>query len=171
LQLRPLDIAWVDELLERPAQQPIFSEILQTQRQRLSSEPSWLPWLPRGMLRGEQLVGYAGFHGPPGADYLRSIAPGGVELVYGVFEAFRRCGFAFEACTALCDWAHQEHGVRQFAAWIDTDNQPSLALAHKLGFVDVGSHRTADGVLQDVLVLDWETTVRRGMAPSGAHGP
>lgn len=106
------------------------------------------------MLHDEQLVGYAGFHGPPGADYLRSIAPGGLELVYGVFPAYRRRGYALEACSALCEWARREHWVQRFALWIDADNSASLALAKKLGFVDTGSHRTADGVLQDVLVLN-----------------
>jgi RimJ/RimL family protein N-acetyltransferase len=36
------------------------------------------------------------------------------------------------------DWAHALHGVRRFIASVAPDNEPSLAIVRKLGFVQTG---------------------------------
>src|SRR5262245_32841195 len=50
---------------------------------QLQQNPALKPWLLRVItLRHQSLmVGHIGFHTQPGADYLRDLAPGGIELV------------------------------------------------------------------------------------------
>jgi RimJ/RimL family protein N-acetyltransferase len=40
----------------------------------------------------------------------------------------------------LVGWAHREHGIRRFLFSISPDNEPSLAIARRLGFSEVGRH-------------------------------
>jgi len=100
---------------------PVFLE-------RLRADPALAPWSIRAIvLRAERrMVGHLGFHAPPGRE--------GLELGYTVFAPDRRRGYASEGCTALMDWAAQAHAVERFIVTIAPENQPSLALAQKLGF-------------------------------------
>ena len=103
--------------------------------EQLSGDPSSQPWLLRAMVLREpvrRVIGHIGFHGPPGSDRR-------VEVGYTVDADYRRQGFAFEAVQALFAWANAEHDVCHFRASIAPENAPSLALAHKLGFVQTGS--------------------------------
>jgi RimJ/RimL family protein N-acetyltransferase len=43
-------------------------------------------------------------------------------------------GYGFEAMTAATTWAEQFFGRRDFVCIIAPENQPSLSLAHKLGY-------------------------------------
>jgi len=106
------------------------------------ADPSVVPWLPRVMLlrpvsgksgQAPVMVGEAGFHGPPGDD-------GRVEIGYMVGGEHRRRGYAQEAVQALMAWATATHHITRFQASISPDNIPSLNLARKLGFVQVGAH-------------------------------
>ena len=45
---------------------------------------------------------------------------------------------AERAVRALFDWAAREHGIRLFRASVGPNNQPSLGLIRKLGFVQTG---------------------------------
>lgn len=105
---------------------------------QLQREPDAQQWLGRALVLRESdaMVGYAGFHGPPGSNALDKADA--VELGYTVFEPFRRRGYAVEAARVLMDWAHEQHGIRTFVASVSPDNEPSLALVRKLGFVHVG---------------------------------
>ena len=40
----------------------------------------------------------------------------------------------------MIDWAHDQHGIRTFIVSVSPENEPSLALARKMGFVEVGRH-------------------------------
>lgn len=105
---------------------------------QLQRDPSCREWLGRALvLRGPRtMVGYAGFHGPPGLNALdRADA---VELGYTVFPPFRGRGLATEAVQALMRWARETHGIRTFLASVAPGNEPSLAIVRKLGFVRVG---------------------------------
>lgn len=98
------------------------------------------PFLARAIARREDgtMVGHIGFHGKPGINAPKRA--GAVEIGYTVFEPYRRRGYAEEAIRVLLRWAQDEHGVRTFIASVSPDNEPSLALLRKLGFVEIGRH-------------------------------
>jgi RimJ/RimL family protein N-acetyltransferase len=108
-------------------------------------DPSAARWLGRMLLlRGAgdrggaapQVVGEAGFHGPPDET-------GRVEIGYMVVSAHRRRGYAEEAARALMSWASAEHGITRFRASISPGNVASLNLIRKLGFAPVGRQHHA----------------------------
>ena len=109
---------------------------------QLETDPGLQPWLMRAMaLRDTAMaVGTIGFHAAPGHESLAELAPGAVELGYGVTAAYRRRGLATEAIEALMRWAREAHGVRRFVVSVSPENGPSLALAAKLGFKKIGWH-------------------------------
>jgi RimJ/RimL family protein N-acetyltransferase len=104
---------------------------------QLQREPEAQQWLGRALVlrRPRTMVGYAGFHGPPGSNALEEADA--VELGYTVLEPFRRRGYAAEAARELMEWAREQHGIRTFVASVSPENEPSLALVRKLGFVHV----------------------------------
>ena len=100
---------------------------------QLERDPSELPWLLRAMvLRSEgEVVGQIGFHARPDAG-------GMVEIGYSVVERWQRRGFATEAALGLAAWATGRPGVRRLRASIAPGNFASLAVAARLGLVEVG---------------------------------
>src|SRR6266550_7052288 len=89
--------------------------------------------------QGERpMIGHAGFHGPPGVNAVK--APDAVEVGYSIFEPHRRRGYATEVVRALIEWASREHSIQRFIASISPENEPSLALARRLGFKHIGQH-------------------------------
>ncbi len=102
----------------------------------LTVDPTAQPWLGRAIVRTEpdgsrRVIGTCGFHSAPDDS-------GRVEIGYRVEAAERRQGIATEVVRALLDWAATEHGVNRFRAAIAPDNVPSLAVAAKFGFRQVG---------------------------------
>jgi RimJ/RimL family protein N-acetyltransferase len=108
------------------------------------------------------MIGHIGFHTQPGAEYLRDLAPGGVEYGYTVFSAFRRQGYAHEACEALMQWAYQEHQVTRFVVSIRPDNIPSRRLAEGFGFKRISSHMDEEDGLEDIYEVDYRHHRRCG---------
>lgn len=106
---------------------------------QLQAAPEHEPWLTRAMvlLAERAVIGVAGFHGPPGGEWLADYAPGAVEFGYTVFEAYRRQGYAAEAGAALIAWG-QAHGADRFVLSIGPENAVSMRLAVKLGFERAG---------------------------------
>src|SRR5690349_424916 len=53
----------------------------------LQENPALQPWLVRAIALRDQrvMVGHIGFHTSPGPEYLRDLAPGGIEYGYTVF--------------------------------------------------------------------------------------
>jgi ribosomal-protein-alanine N-acetyltransferase len=103
-------------------------------------DPSRGPWYVRAIvLPGDepQMIGHVGFHGPPGVNSRRD--PHAVEIGYTVFPEHRGRGYATEAARALLAHARAQ-GVRRFVASVGPENEPSLALVRRLGFVEVGRH-------------------------------
>ena len=86
------------------------------------------------------MVGYIGFHSRPNPPYLQPLVADAVELGYTVFPPFRARGFATEAVIALIGWAHRSAGIDNFVVSIAPDNEPSRAIAARLGFRRVGEH-------------------------------
>jgi RimJ/RimL family protein N-acetyltransferase len=124
----------------------------------VTADPTYLPWSLRAMLLKPDLifVGHCNFHGKPGAEYLKDLAPGAVEFGYSVLPAFRRRGFAEEAAQGLMAWAGRAHGVRRFVISVSPRNAASVAMARKLGFARIGGHVDDKDGYEDILARDWE---------------
>jgi RimJ/RimL family protein N-acetyltransferase len=132
-----------------PASYPDDRELagyLPRQRKRLREMSDRAAWTARFLVLREEreCAGHAGFHGPPEHN-------GRAEIGYTVFEPFRGRGLATEACEALTAWAF-EQGEGAVFLTIRPDNAPSLAVARKLGYVEVGTQDDPD----DGLVLVFE---------------
>jgi RimJ/RimL family protein N-acetyltransferase len=137
---------------------PDLPDVLAMRLGQLEANPAWEPWLTRLIeLRAERrAVGVIGFHGPPGGEWLREVAPGGVEFGYTLHADWRRRGFALEASQALIAWATTTAGVRSFVLSITAVNEASAALARKLGFSRVGAWTHPVRGPEDVYRLDVE---------------
>ncbi len=123
----------------------------------LTADPAYLPWSLRAMALKPALtfVGHFNFHTGPDPDYLKELAPGGVELGYFVLPAHRRRGLAEEAARGMMDWAARARGIALFVVSISPQNAASVAMARKLGFAKIGSHiDEADGY-EDILARNW----------------
>jgi len=123
-----------------PAEWRELAPILELRLRQLEAAPDLAPWLTRAVVLAAErrVVGVSGFHGPPGGDWLRDFAPGGVEFGYTIFLGDRARGFATEAGDALVRWASETHGVRRYLLSIGPANAASAAVAAKLGFRRVG---------------------------------
>jgi ribosomal-protein-alanine N-acetyltransferase len=82
------------------------------------------------------LVGDIGFMGPP--------ADGIVEIGFSVVPERRRLGFASEAAAAVVEWALGEPSVDRVVARCDSDNDASIGVLERAGFVRTAE---ADGVI------------------------
>jgi len=120
----PLPGGWPDEADTR---------ILKLRFDQMRSDPESQVWLIRAMVLregGRVMAGHIGFHGPPN--------DGALEMGYTVFPRYRRQGLALEAAQAMMDWASRETEIRRFIVSISPDNEASLAMAEKLGFMRAG---------------------------------
>lgn len=90
------------------------------------------PWLSRVVVwrASGELVGYTNFHDRPDLN-------GRVEIGYRVAPQWRRQGIATEVAEAMWAWA-AEQGARIFVASIRPDNEASLRIIERAGFVQVG---------------------------------
>lgn len=103
---------------------------------QVRERPQDEPWLLRPIIRREaglprEAIGYLNFHAGPDQH-------GMVEIGYTLLPAARGQGYAIEAVRAAFDWATRVHGVRRFRASVAPDNERSLNLIGKLGFVRRG---------------------------------
>ena len=132
-------------------------ELITLRLNQIQREPEYQPWSVRAItLRDDRtMVGHIGFHTVPGADYLNTLAPNGVEFGYTIFRDFRRQGVAREAALAVMEWAHQQHSVSQFVLSISPNNVPSLNLARGLGFQKIGSHMDEEDGVEEIYRLDY----------------
>lgn len=169
LELVPLTPALVTALVEGPREEaaelldvdgipsgwpdPHDEGFLLLRRRQMEAEPEREQWVRALVLREPErrLVGHAGFHGPPGTNGLEK--PGALELGYTIFPEHRGQGLATEAATALMDWAREEHGIEAFVASAAPDNDPSLAILRKLGFVQTGEQWDDEDGLELVFEL------------------
>ena len=105
----------------------------------LHQDPAYLRWSLRAIIWREtgEMIGHIGFHTPPDPDYLATLGTDGIEIGSEIYPNWRRRGLGREALQRLLQFA-QEQGVQRFILSIAPDNQPSLALARSLGFVELG---------------------------------
>jgi ribosomal-protein-alanine N-acetyltransferase len=179
LELRVIDRALIDGLLEDPAGVDRFSVpsgwpdpdgIAHLERWRaLASGDGWRGrWRARALVDSSgTLVGHAGFHGPPVelavalddptfVGRIDSCAGGVVEIGYTVLDSFRLQGFASEAVAGLIGWAGSTGDVAAVIACVRPDNAASLAVLDRLGgFEIIGSCRDGD---DDELVFRLDLT-------------
>lgn len=136
----PIPAAWW------PVGQHQRARLAQTQR-----NPALQPWMERAIvLRSPPtMVGSIAFHMAPAPEPVRPLGPGGVELGYTIFPAFRRQGYATEACQALMIWAQQQ-GVTRFILTISPENHPSLRIAAHFGFVKIGTQLDEEDGPEDI---------------------
>jgi RimJ/RimL family protein N-acetyltransferase len=136
------------------------TRFLRLRLEEMQRDPAAQQWLVRAIVRREstpQMLGHAGFHGPPELDDQRK--PHTLELGYAVFPDFRGHGYAIEAAAALIGWARVRHNVRRFIASIGPDNDASLAIVRRLGFVQTGQQWDDEDGLE--LVFELEATSDR----------
>ena len=136
VELRPLDVDALAELAERSDEHD--RRFFELRRRELEAQPDLLGWFVWAVVVDDEMVGHAGFHGPPGRNAQNDAEA--VEIGYTIYPRYRRRGYATEAARALIAWAHEERGVRRFLFSISPDNEPSLAIARRLGFSEVGRH-------------------------------
>jgi [ribosomal protein S5]-alanine N-acetyltransferase len=104
------------------------------------ADPSYAPWSVRAIASKEtgDIVGNMNCHHKPMPFVLDGREFLAVEMGYTVFEPWRRQGIAFEAVRAFTAWAKTQ-GVAGIILSISPENNPSLALARKLGAQKIGS--------------------------------
>ena len=94
----------------------------------LGVDPETSPWWFFGVVVDGQVVGDAGFHGPPPLD-----GPAEVEIGYQVVPACRRRGIATRACALLLEHAWR-HGADVVRAETEPANLASRAVLRANGF-------------------------------------
>ena len=134
----------VDEAVER---------FLARRVAQLREEPEVQRWLARAIVRkegGRLMIGNVGFHGQPGVNAAGSDRA--LEIGYGIQPEHRSQGYATEAVEGLIGWARTE-GIDHFVASVSPDNEPSLAIIRRLGFVRTGQHIDPEDGLEHVFEL------------------
>jgi len=146
LELVPLGAELISALLEGgklpfavPADWPDQHDarFLRMRLRQLGEQPERIDWPVYAIVREGEMVGHIGYHGPPGVNARN--AEGAVEVGYTVFPEHRRQGIAGEAVRGVLART-SERGVERVIASVAPDNDPSLALVRRLGFVEVGRH-------------------------------
>jgi RimJ/RimL family protein N-acetyltransferase len=142
-----------------PAEWPDEGDLgfLRRRVEQMRKDPDVQRWLVRALVFREEaaMIGHAGFHGAPGT---QGLAAGKAEFGYTVFPAYRGRGYATETAEALMGWAEGE-GIHDFVASVSPDNAPSLAIVHKLGFVQTGDQWDEEDGLELVFELSRRATV------------
>jgi RimJ/RimL family protein N-acetyltransferase len=150
------DQARVSALLGSTVPTELFAKqgLYQLRLGQLRADPTLEPWLLRAVIlhATNTVIGHIGFHGGPDTAQQRDYAPGGVELGYSIFPAYRRQGYAREAVAGMMDWATHEHGVDQFVLCISPDNAPSRRIAQHFGFQQVGTVMDEEDGPEDVFI-------------------
>lgn len=138
-----------------PLEMATLDDVFALRLSQLRAAPGDEPWLTRAMvLAAERIViGVAGFHGPPGGDWLKDYAPGAAEFGYTVLAPYRRRGYAWEAGRALVEWG-KAHGADRFVLSIGPENAASLRVAEKLGFERAGQWLHEERGLEYVYVRE-----------------
>ena len=70
---------------------------------------------------------------------LRVLQPGFAEASYWTFPAYRGRGFASRALELACRFAAAELGVDRVELLIEPDNEASLRVARRAGFLPIGT--------------------------------
>jgi len=118
---------------------------------QMREDDRFVTWCPHAVVLGGQMIGHAGYHGPPGLNSKQ--AADAVEFGYRIFPPYRGRGYATEAATMLMDRARDWAGIEHFVLSVGPHNAPSLAVVRKLGFVRTGEHMDEEDGLELVFEL------------------
>jgi len=130
-------------------------ELMRLRLGQLQQDGGLETWLLRAVVQRDtrRMIGHIGFHGYPDSEGRRTYAPGGAEMGYTIFPAYRRQGYASEAVAGLMAWATHVHAVSQFVLTISPANLPSRQIAHHFGFVQIGTVEDEEDGPEDVFIL------------------
>jgi [ribosomal protein S5]-alanine N-acetyltransferase len=147
--------------IELPEEFPSQGEkgFLGLRLRQMREDEQFRTWCPHAVVLGGLMIGHAGYHGPPGINSTQS--PDAVEFGYRIFPPYRGRGYATEAARRLMDLAEERAGIRHFVLSVGPDNEPSLAIVRKLGFVRTGERMDEE----DGLELVFEVTRGGGASP------
>jgi citrate synthase/2-methylcitrate synthase len=126
---------------------------------QIVEDPRSADWVVRAVVSvpDGDVVGHAGFHGPPDEN-------GMVEIGYSVVPEFRRRGYAKAIVRLLLERADSEPDVRTVRASISPDNEPSLATIAGFGFTQVGEQWDDEDGLELLFDLSVTATQRSTMS-------
>jgi RimJ/RimL family protein N-acetyltransferase len=108
-------------------------------------------WCPNAVVLEGRMIGHAGYHGPPGVNSTQN--PEAVEYGYKIFRAWRGRGYATEAALLLMDLAEKRAGIRHFVLAVSPENDASLAIVRKFGFVKTGEQTDEEDGLEHIFEL------------------
>jgi len=106
--------------------------VWQIRSAQLGEHPEHGPWITRILTLGDEVVGKAGFHGPP------EPGTGMVEIGYSVAPACRRRGLARAAFRLMRAVAAHAADVHVLRATVSPDNVASRGLVLSERLVEVG---------------------------------
>jgi RimJ/RimL family protein N-acetyltransferase len=140
--------------IELPEEFPTDAErrFLAFRLRRMREDERFQQWAPHAVVLDGQLIGHAGFHGPPGVNSTQNEEA--VEFGYTILPAWREHGYATEAARLLMDMAEEWAGIRHFVLSVAPGNEPSLAIVRKLGFVRTGEHMDEEDGLEHIFELE-----------------
>ncbi|MFY9915314.1 MAG: GNAT family N-acetyltransferase [Nocardioidaceae bacterium] len=124
--------------------------VLRYRHEALAADPASAPYLLHAALIDGAFVGRIGCHAAPDET-------GTVEIGYAVATPLRRQGIGGQVVDAFLRWL-EDQGVARVVASVAPDNEPSMRLLAKRGFVRVGEHWDDEDGLE--LVLGRDLTVR-----------
>jgi [ribosomal protein S5]-alanine N-acetyltransferase len=138
--------------IELPDEFPMEGEkgFLGLRLRQMREDARFRTWCPHAVVLGGQMIGHAGYHGPPGINSTHN--PEAVEFGYGIFPPYRGRGYATQAARMLMDLA-EERGIRHFVLSVGPDNEPSLAIVRRLGFKQTGERMDEEDGLELVFEL------------------
>ncbi|HET9322566.1 MAG TPA: GNAT family N-acetyltransferase [Gaiellaceae bacterium] len=167
IELRPMTPAFLEAVLgdrrdeaarlidaELPDAFPTQGErrFLGLRLRQMEKDERFETWCPHAIVLDDAMIGHAGYHGPPGINSTQD--PQAVEYGYTIFPAWRGHGYATEAAVMLMDMAEERAGIRRFVLSVSPENDPSLAIVRKLGFVKTGEQMDEEDGLEDVFELE-----------------
>lgn len=125
---------------------------LELRLRQMREDERFLTWCPSAVVLDGLMIGHAGYHGPPGTNSTQN--PEAVEYGYQIFPDHRGRGYATQAATMLMDLAEERAGIRHFVLAVSPENEPSLAIVRKLGFVRTGEQIDEEDGLEHIFELE-----------------
>ena len=108
-------------------------------------------WFVRWMVEKttREIVGSVSFHGPPDE-------AGMMEIGLGVHPDFQRRGYATEALTGMWAWVIEQPGVELLRYTVDPNNEASVGVIKKFGFLCVGQQVDPEDGPEDIYEMTAE---------------
>jgi len=123
----------------------------QLRLRQMRDDERFREWCPHAVVLEGQMIGHAGYHGPPGVNAKQS--PDAIEIGYTIEEPWRGHGYATAAAAELLRRA-EERGITHYVACTAPDNEPSRAVIRKLGFQQTGEAMDEEDGLELVFELE-----------------